>query len=38
MRRRSLSKSHSKRMFRRSSGVHKANDLNKRRMRGGMRW
>lgn len=38
MKRKPLSKKHSQRTFRRSSGVHAANNLNKRRMRGGLRW
>lgn len=37
MKRRSMSNRHSKRSFKKATGVHKVNSLNPRRMRGGIR-
>jgi hypothetical protein len=37
MRRKPMSKAHSRRSFRKASGVHKLNTTNPRRMRGGIR-
>nr|QJB20855.1 MAG: hypothetical protein [Microvirus sp.] len=38
MKRKPMSKKHSRTTFKRSSGHHPANNLNPRRMRGGIRW
>lgn len=37
MRRKPMSKSHSKKVFKKNTGVHKVNKLNPRKMRGGIR-
>jgi len=37
MKRRPMSKAHSKRVFKKNTGVQKANSLNPRSMRGGIR-
>lgn len=37
MKRRSMSKSHSKKVFKKNTGVQKMNSLNPRTMRGGIR-
>lgn len=37
MRRRKMSKSHSKKVFRKNTGVQKMNNMNPRTMRGGIR-
>lgn len=37
MRRKQMSRSHSKKSFKKATGVHKVNSLNPRRFRGGIR-
>lgn len=37
MKRKSMSRGHSRRVFKKNTGVHKANSLNPRKFRGGIR-
>lgn len=37
MKRRAMSRKHSKKTFRKATGIHKLNNANPRRMRGGIR-